>query len=187
MKHKTILWIAILVTSLLTLSACKVESNDVATLNTNDTQQVEAIADVEQSPQDNEAMIMALTECLRENGIDAADPVVDADGNVQKPTLVEGAQWDEETMGDAWEACEHHLEGFTFEEKRVDTSEMVDQYMELAACLREKGYDLDDPTAETLDIWMDDFKNAIDWDDPDAIADYEECSGETVGGGGKNE
>jgi hypothetical protein len=63
--------------------------------------------------------------------------------------------------------------------------EQLDQYIALAGCLREKNYDLVDPTAETLDTWMADFKNALDWDDPDAMADYEECSGESIGESGK--
>jgi len=168
----------------LVLVACGSDSNDVATLKTTDNTPVETSnADAADPALDNEAMMMAFTECLRDQGIDVLDPVVDADGNVDKPELAEGVEWDKETMGAAWEACEHHLEGFTFEEKRVDMSEQVDQYVALATCLREKGYDVDDPTAETLDQWGADFKFSIDWDDPTEVADYEECSGETVGGG----
>jgi hypothetical protein len=102
---------------------------------------------------------------------------------VGKPELVEGAGYDKDAIGAAWEACAEHLEGFTFSKERVDVSEMVDQYVTLATCLREKGYDVDDPTAETLEQWGGDMKMSIDWDDPDAIADYEECSGDTIGEG----
>jgi hypothetical protein len=168
----------------LILVACGSGSNDVPSLRTAEDTQAEA-PNAEADPLlDNEAMMMAFTECLREHGIDVLDPVVDADGNVEKPELAAGAEWDKETMGPAWEACAEHLEGFTFEKERVDVSEIVDQYVALAACLREKGYDVDDPTADTLDEWGEDFKNAINWDDPGAVADYEECSGETVGAGG---
>jgi hypothetical protein len=91
-------------------------------------------------------------------------------------------------VGPAWETCEHHLKGFTWEKEGADVDkqiEQLDQFIALATCMREKNYDLDDPTVETLDIWMDEFKNAIDWDDPAALADYEACSGETPGKGGK--
>jgi hypothetical protein len=175
----------------LKLVACGLDSNDVATLRDTKSAPVEtpkvgaSNEDAADPALDNEAKMMALTECLREHGIEVLDPVVDADGNVGKPELAEGVEWDKETMGAAWEACEHHLEGFTWEKEGVDVSEQVDQYIALATCLRGKNYDLDDPTAETLDAWMDDFKEAIDWDDPAAVADYEECSGETVGKGGK--
>jgi hypothetical protein len=192
MKHKHMMkLIAVVAISILILAACKSDSNDVPSLRTTEDTQAEApsadAAPAEADPLlDNEAMMMAFTQCLRDQGIDVLDPVVDAEGNVQKPQLVEGAEWDKETMGPAFEACAEHLEGFTFEKKRVDVSEVVDQYVALATCLRDKGYDVDDPTAETLDEWGDDFKRAINWDDPGAVADYEECSGETVGeGGGK--
>ena len=191
MKHKTtMVWIAVAVMSALLLTACNSDSNDVPTLkDTGNAPAKTPEADASDPVLDNEAKMMALTECLREQGIEVMDPVVDADGNVDKPELAEGVEWDEETMGQAWEACEHHLKGFIWEKEGVDVSEQaeqLDQYIALATCLREENYDLDDPTAETLDVWMGDFKKAIDWDDPDAVADYEECSGETVGkGGGK--
>lgn len=173
----------LVVATTLILVACRSDSNDVATLKTTESTQVEATADADNPVLDNEAKMMALTECLREQGIEVMDPVVDAGGNVDKPELVAGVEWDNETMGPAWEACEHHLEGFTWEKERVDMSEVVDEYVALATCMREKGYDVDDPTAEALEQWGEDFKDAINWDDPAAVADYEICSGDTVGEG----
>jgi hypothetical protein len=182
-------FIVVVVVSILLVTACGSDSNDVATLKTTGDGQVKApTADAENGALDNEERMMAFTECLREQGIEVMDPVVDADGNVDKPELAEGAEWGKEA-GEAWEACEHHLKGFTGwgkEDADVDEQiEQLDRYIALATCLREKNYDLDDPTAETLDAWMEDFKKAIDWKDPDAVADYEECSGEAVGEGGK--
>ncbi len=191
MKHKTVMWIALVVISSLFLAACRSNSNDVATLQGAERTQVDASKEDASDPVlDNEAKMMALTECLREQGIEVLDPVVDADGNVDKPEFPEGVEWDEEAMGPAWEACEHHLEGFTgWGKEDTDASEQaaqLDQYIALATCLREKNYDLYDPTAGTLDAWMGDFKNAIDWKNPATVADYEACTGETVGeGGGK--
>jgi hypothetical protein len=179
MKQKMIRFMVMMVMSVLILAACQSESSDVATLKTDDAPRVEAAAENEGEGLDNEAMMMAFTECLREQGLDVMDPVVDADGNIGKPDFPEGVKWDEA----AWEACEHHLEGFTIEKERVDMSEVVDQYVEFATCMRDKGYDIEDPTTETLDQWGTDWKNTINFDDPDAHADYEECSGETVGKG----
>ncbi|MGD8998256.1 MAG: hypothetical protein PVH80_09110 [Anaerolineae bacterium] len=69
-------------------------------------------------------------------------------------------------MRGAWEACEHRLEGFTWEKENVDVSEQADQYVALVICLREKGYDVDDPTANALQEWGRDFKkSSIDWHD----------------------
>ena len=74
------------------------------------------------------------------------------------------------------QVCGKYFEGMTRGSESQDTSEQVDQYVALATCLREKGYDVDDPTAETLDQWGKDFRVAFDWDDPEAQAAYEECS-----------
>ena len=186
MKYKYILLIIMAAMALFILTSCSSDSDDVATLRTMGKTQVEPFGGDDADPVlDNEAMMMTFTECLRDQGVEVMDPVVNADGNVDKPELVAGAQWDKEMMGPAWEACEYHLIGFIWEKESVDVSEQVDQYIALATCLREKNYDLDDPTAETLDVWFGDFKSAIDWGDPDAVADYEECSGESIGEGGK--
>ena len=44
--------------------------------------------------------------------------------------------------------------------------------------IEEKGYDVDDPTTETLDQWKVDFRVEFDWDDPKAKTANEECSDE---------
>ena len=46
----------------------------------------------------------------------------------------------------------------------------------LAKAFRDKGYDVDDPTAETLGQWGADFRVEFDWDDPAAKEAYQECS-----------
>ncbi|MCG7853731.1 MAG: hypothetical protein MIO92_14525, partial [Methanosarcinaceae archaeon] len=91
MKNKLMKLLYVVMIGLL-MVACKTDKNDVATLITEDTQRVEASTS-DTSVLDNEAMMMAFTECLRENGVEVVDPVVDADGNVQKPELVEGMEW----------------------------------------------------------------------------------------------
>jgi hypothetical protein len=113
---------------------------------------------------------------MRDEGIEFKDPVVDSDGNVQRPELVEGVTYTRAELAEPYEACAHHLEGLTFGREREDMTERVDQFVALATCLREKGYDVDDPTAETIDQWGVDFRAEFDWDDPDAKAAYEECS-----------
>ena len=109
------------------------------------------------------------------------DPVVDPDGNVQKPELVEGSVISKEEWNAAFEVCGEIIENITFGKEEVDRSEQVDEYLALAACLRDEGFDVEDPTAETLDIWMTDFKNVFDWDDPDAQAAFETCMGGSSG------
>ncbi len=184
MKYKHITLTAVAVMGILVLAACGSGSEDVPSLRTTeDTRVVGPTPDAADAVREDEARMMAFTQCIRDHGIELYDPVVDSEGNVGKPEFVEGV--DKAELEAAWEACAEHLEGFTFENKRVDVSEQVDQFLALATCLRDKGYDVDEPTAETLDQWQSDFKFSIDWDDPAAIADYEECSGDTVGEGSK--
>jgi hypothetical protein len=169
----------------LTFAACGSDSDDVPSLNSVEgSSPADPVAD---AVLDDEAKMMAFTQCLRDQGIEVLDPVVDSEGNVGKPQFVEGI----DAKGkEAWDVCAEHLEGMTFGRKGVDVVDQIDrldQFLALATCLRDKGYDVADPTAETLDQWMGDFKDAVNWDDPDSIADYEECSGTQIGGksGGK--
>ncbi len=190
MKCEHITLIVVAVIGVLVLAACDSDSDDVRSLNTEETQVVvpatdSVAADAADGVRDNEARMMAFTQCLRDQGFDVLDPVVDSEGNVQKPELAEGVDPKREDLGEAYEACSEHLGGFSFERKRVDVSEQVDQFVALATCLREKGYDVDDPTAETLDQWGAVLKFSIDWEDPTAVTDYEECSGDTVGEGSR--
>jgi len=184
MKHKHLALAALAVMGILVLAACGSDSNDVPSLRTTeDRQAVEPTAGAGDTLLENEAKMMAFTQCLRDRGINVLDPVVDSEGNVEKPEFAGGVEAKSKEFGAAWEECSQHLEGFTFERKRVDVSEQVDQWVALAACLREKGYDMDDPTAETLGQWQEDFKFSFNWKDPAAEADYEECSGDAGAGG----
>jgi len=184
MTNKLTTLIASALISLL-LVACVSGSDDVASLRTTgDTQAVEPAVDAAAVLRDDEAAMMAYTQCMRDQGIELLDPVVDADGNVQKPELAEGFEASKEKWAAADAACGELIERVTFGKKRVDMSETVDQWVALATCLREEGLDVDDPTAETLEIWLTDFKTAIDWDDPDIVQAYESCTGTSQGGNG---
>jgi len=180
MRPRQIALLAMAVIGTLVLAGCGSDSDDVPSLRAaEDRQSVEPTADAGDALLENEAKMMAFTQCLRDHGINVLDPVVDSEGNVEKPEFAGGVEAKSKEFGAAWEECSEHLEGFTFEQKRVDVSEQVDQWVALAACLREKGYDMDDPTAETLGQWQEDFKFTFNWKDPAAEADYEECSGNT--------
>jgi hypothetical protein len=162
----------------LMLVACASDANDVPSLNSDGAQRAEPTAVVEADPLDNEAKMMAFTQCMRDEGIELVDAGVDAEGNVQGPTLAEGVQVSREEFEKAMAGCGKHLEGLTMGRERQDVTETLDQRVALATCLREKGYDVNDPTAETLDQWGKDFRVEFDWDDPEAMAAYEECAGD---------
>lgn len=154
----------------LLLAACGSASEDVPSLEATPT------AVVEGETLDDEAAVMAFVQCMRDEGIELIDPVVDSDGNVQAPEVVEGVELTREEWTSPFEVCGHHIEDLSFGRERADTSAQVDQMVKLATCLNEKGYDVDEPTAETMDQWGVEFRVEFDWDDPDAMAAFEECS-----------
>jgi len=161
----------------LVLVACGSASDDVPSLTTTeDTQVVTPTADAaDNSALSDEEKVMAFVQCMRDHGIQYKDPVVDSDGNVQRPEFVEGFTTTRAELAKPYAACSHHLEGLTLGRTRADVSKQVDELVALATCLREKGYDVDDPTAETLNQWRSDFRATFDWDDPKAKRAYEEC------------
>jgi hypothetical protein len=178
--------ILVAVIGILVIAACGSDSEDVPSLRSiEDGSAAEPTTGAADATLENEAKMMVFTQCLRDQGIDVLDPVVDSDGNVAKPELAGDAEWDKGDKA-AWEACAHHFEGVAFEKERVDLSEYLDQALATTTCLRDKGYDVDDPTAETLGQWKEGFMDVINWDDPRQVADYEECSGvEAAGTKGK--
>jgi hypothetical protein len=177
-RWQIIILLALMAVIDLGLSSCGSDSNDVPSLAATPTP---GAAD---EVLDNEALMMEFSECLRNEGMEITDPMVDADGNIQKPELVEGATASKEEWIAAYEVCGDIIENITFEKKEVDRSEQVDLYVELAACMREAGFDIEDPTAETLDTWMGDLKTTFDWKDPDAQAAFDTCMGGSSGGDG---
>ena len=153
--------------------ACGSNATDVPSLDAGNARPVEPTA---VPALDDEARVMAFTEYLREQGIDVLDPVVDSEGNVQMPELAEGVEMTDEEWAEPFAACAHHIEGVTSGRERVDMSEILDEFVALATCLREKGYNVEDPTAETSTNGGKDFRVEFDWDDPETKAAYKECS-----------
>jgi len=173
MKSQWVKRILVAVVGLM-IVACRSKSNEVPSLDTE--RRATPTAVVEEEPLDDEAKMMAFTECMRGEGIELVDAGVDSEGNVQRPKLAEGVEVSREEFGAAMEVCGVHLEGMTLGRERQDRSEQIDKYVALATCLREKGYDVDDPTAETFEQWGTDFRVEFDWDDPKAKAAFEECN-----------
>jgi hypothetical protein len=178
--------IALVLCSTWMLAACDATSDDVVSLR----DPGDGVAAATEEPLDrlaeNEAKMMAFAACLREEGLDVEDPQLLASGDFTRPSFREGeepADWNE--VKDAYATCQHHLEGYVQEKSKEDVSDTVDQYVELAACLREKGHDIDNPTAETLEQWENDFRQTLDWNDPATVNDYNECAGNSDEGSKK--
>jgi hypothetical protein len=155
----------------ISLSACRPDSKDVPSLAAT------PIPDAANEELDDEALMMKFAECLRNEGMQITDPKVDTDGNIQMPELVEGATATKEEWIEAYEVCGEIIENITFAEKEVDRSAQLEEYLEIAACMSEAGFDVGEPTAETLESWMENLKTSIDWDDPDAQEVIDTCFG----------
>ncbi len=121
------------------------EAGGVASLS-GDTDTTSAGDDADPAEIDQEEAVIALTECLREQGVDLEDPSVDSDGNVRlgQPDL-DGIDDPREVLGEAFEACEDSLDGVVLGFGRPDDTEIQDTLYEFAACMRDNGYDMPDP------------------------------------------
>lgn len=100
---------------------------------------------------DTETAMLAMAECMREEGVDVADPEVDEDGNIQPPRPVDADGVDREALRSAREACSEYLEGIEFGFQTVDQTELQDTLLAYAACMRQNGYDMPDPDAAAID------------------------------------
>ena len=102
---------------------------------------------------DPEQAFLDFTACMREHGIDMPDPEISsAGGGFAFGITVEGSaeagapdNAEMERMNAANEACSHFLEGVVSQFERPDMSEMQDQMLAFAQCMRENGVDMPDP------------------------------------------
>jgi hypothetical protein len=165
------------------------DTEGVASLEDQPSTSVAGTADAELEAEES---ILALVECLREEGIDLPDPEFDDAGNFRLRSLMEMGEAvetiDEEDLRDAFQACRHHLDGIAQLVAGIDRTDMEDRMVAYAACMRDNGFDMPDP----------DFGGGgqgpesgpfgqIDIDDPAFEAANEVCIGvfgETIGPGG---
>jgi len=96
------------------------------------------------APSDEDALL-AFTACLRDEGLDIEDPTVDANGNLQPPRPRDLQNVDREVGRAAFETCRDLLENVTFGLASEDFTEIQDNFLEFAVCMRENGYDMPDP------------------------------------------
>jgi len=103
---------------------------------------------------DTEESMLAFAACMRENGIDMGDPTMDENGNLRLGRPEGFGQGtggiDREAMIAARDACQDHLDGVLQQFERIDLTELQDDLVEYAACMRENGYDMPDPDLAAL-------------------------------------
>jgi hypothetical protein len=163
--------------------ACSSPSTDVASIDKTEatTVAVQTSSD-DSSIQTDEEKVLEFTQCIRDQGIEIQDATVDSDGNLQPPRPVEGASMNFQELRPAFEKCRESLDGMTFGRERVDVNEQIDDLLEVTECLRDAGFDLDDPNQENLREWRGQF----DFEDPALQKAFEECGrlGRGQSGGG---
>lgn len=130
------------------------------------------ISDVAESIDDEQALIN-FSACMRDQGMDFPDPIVDADG-YPRFDFADPEDIDRDALFEAGEACRDHLEGVVLGLPDFDTAEFNDTFLEYAACMRENGFE-DIPDRIDLASIMRGEDPPIDPTDPDFIAADEQC------------
>lgn len=149
---------------------------------------------------DPEEALLAFAACMRDNGVEMADPTVDADGNVQLSRPGQGgeagAEFDREAMEAARETCGEFLDSARLGFERPDIVELEDTMIEYAQCMRDNGFDMPDPDFSSFgpgaggdgEPGQGGPFGALDRDDPEFISAQAVCeeilAGFGPGGGG---
>ena len=98
--------------------------------------------------QTNEELALEFTQCMRDEGVDLPDPTVNADGSIElfQPGAISNIDPDDPAVGNAVEVCGDLIAGASFlPGAGLDQSEIEDRLLGFAQCLRDLGFDVDDP------------------------------------------
>ena len=146
---------------------------------------------VEREDLTDEERLLAFAECMRENGVDFPDPVVEADGTVSfgfRP----GSGGRDPDLPAARDTCQGLVAGVAFGPGQggIDLVEIQDALLEFARCMRDNGVDVGDPDMSRLVPGANDddqpggpFRGVIDLDDPDLATAFGVCQQQLPGAG----
>jgi hypothetical protein len=107
------------------------------------------------SPADSQEALLAFAACMRENGVEMADPTFDADGNAQGGLGIgpdSGIDPRSDAFQTAQEACGGLIEGLTLggpgggQGGGLDRDALQTAFADFTACLRDEGLEVDDLT-----------------------------------------
>lgn len=97
----------------------------------------------------DEEIALEFAQCMRDSGVpDFPDPTVASDGSVDfgGPGGPDGVDGDDPAVQDAFTECSDLLSGASFlPGADLDQSEIEDNLLAFAQCMRDLGFDLDDP------------------------------------------
>ena len=137
----------------------------------------------------DEEQLLRFADCMRANGVDFPDPVVEADGTVTfgfHPGTGGGSAelGRDPDLPAARDACVHLLEGLSFGPgsgaSRFEVTESEDTLLEFARCMRANGVDMGDPDLSGLGRGGGVAQpfGEIDFGDADVQAAFEVCQAE---------
>lgn len=193
-------WISMLMAISVAVAACSsAEADQVATLS-EAPDEVAAETDVPTTQDEDQEALNEFAACMRDNGVDGfEDPVVNADGSVDFGANggQVGAE-DRDVLQAAFEECGDLIEGLSIApgDGDFDVTEIEDQLVAFAACMRDEGIDMDDPDLSNFGPGGGGQGDGaagggpfgdLDLDDPGVQAAFEACQGEFgfgPGGGG---
>jgi hypothetical protein len=130
-------------------AACGGADSDSGVASLESETQAEQAEDATVDSASQEEAVMAFTVCLRDEGLDVEDPIVDDQGNLRPPRPREIESMDREVAQGAFESCNVYLEDVTFGLDSQDRTEREDELLAFASCVRENGYDMPDPDFST--------------------------------------
>ena len=171
----------ILIATLALVAAACGGSDDGGVATLEDTEALQnSVSDATQDVDDEQALL-AFAACMRDNGIDGfPDPSLNADGSVDFFTGGGDpvAEVDNDTAEAAVNACLPELEGVSFAPGGADfdITEIQDQLVAFAQCMRDNGIDFDDP--DLSGFASGELSNPfaeLDITDPDVAAAIEDC------------
>jgi len=137
----------------------------------------DAPADDEEADLDPDDAMLKFAQCMREHGVDMPDPEP-GEGGVR----INGEGMSEDQMEAAQSACQKWMDMARPEGGGPDLSEEEKQaFLDMAACMRDRGYNFPDPTFEGGGVIQKMEKGEGELpgpDDPAFESDRKECEAE---------
>lgn len=94
---------------------------------------------------DAQAAALEFSACLRDEGLDVPDVVVDAEGNLQLREVLQDLDPQDGSFREAMESCAELLDGVGFGGGRraaiADDPEIADAFLEFSDCIRGQGFE----------------------------------------------
>ncbi len=129
---------------------------------------------------DTEEQLLGFAECMREQGIDFPDPVVDLDGNIDIALPDDFDPADTGDIFDAAQECQEFLEGVAVGFQDVDLTAVTDTLLVFAECMRDNGFEIRDPDFSLIDPASGSVPSGgpfgdVDFDNPTFSRAFAEC------------